>query len=324
MNCHQAQMNLSLYLYGELDFAQEELLEQHLAECPVCERALTREKTWHTLLKSEQVDVSFEFLSQCRRELKNAISPETGKNAFNFLGWDWKKALGISGAHWAISGTRWSAGIATASFFLCVGFGAARLVDRYGLPGLASDDGTLRMDLIDPSAARIRDIQPGANNTVRIVLDQFRERQIAGSIQDENVRRWLLNGTRDPVDPSIRVYSVELLSGQDGNDVRDALIHSVKNDPNTAVRLKAVEGLRGFASDPVGRSALSYVLEHDENPAVRSQAIDVLALSKNGMQLTPRVLGVLQAIAQSDHEEDYLRLRSLQLLNELQTDTVVH
>ena len=74
MNCQQIQNELSLYLYGELEFAREEEVEQHLAECAFCQHALAREKTWHATLKSEQADVPFELLAECRRELKNNVA----------------------------------------------------------------------------------------------------------------------------------------------------------------------------------------------------------------------------------------------------------
>jgi anti-sigma factor RsiW len=42
MNCQQVQTNLSLYLYGELEFAAEEELEKHLEGCSFCQLALAR------------------------------------------------------------------------------------------------------------------------------------------------------------------------------------------------------------------------------------------------------------------------------------------
>ena len=45
MTCAEVQAALSLYLYGELDFANEEAVESHIDECPFCQLALNREKT---------------------------------------------------------------------------------------------------------------------------------------------------------------------------------------------------------------------------------------------------------------------------------------
>ena len=111
MTCHEAQTKLSLYLYGELDFAQEEQLEQHLTECPFCERALAREKAWHTTANSKDTDVPLDLLTQCRQDLKTELSRSDGH-----LG---SYAPRVSRwAEWfGFSATRWSMQIAAASFW---------------------------------------------------------------------------------------------------------------------------------------------------------------------------------------------------------------
>ena len=77
MNCQQVQTNLSLYLYGELEFAAEEELEQHLQDCSFCQLALSREQAWHTKLNGERKDVPLDLLGQCRRDLRRAMkAPE--------------------------------------------------------------------------------------------------------------------------------------------------------------------------------------------------------------------------------------------------------
>ena len=72
MTCQQVQKDLSLYLYGELDFAREEELETHLSECAFCQRALAREKEWHTAANAERMDVPLDLLE---------MPPHTGRKA---------------------------------------------------------------------------------------------------------------------------------------------------------------------------------------------------------------------------------------------------
>ena len=79
MTCHDVQLQLSLYLYGELDFATEEALERHLGDCAFCQQAFAREKTWHAAATSEHRDVSLDLLSRCRQDLRNAIKTDSGK-----------------------------------------------------------------------------------------------------------------------------------------------------------------------------------------------------------------------------------------------------
>ncbi|MBV9612698.1 MAG: HEAT repeat domain-containing protein [Acidobacteriaceae bacterium] len=310
MKCHDAQTSLSLYLYGELDFAQEEALEQHLAGCAACQLALDREKAWHTTLNSGRTDVPFELLSACRRDLRTAVSAAApAKPRSAFLKGPWFDRLNGLG----FSATRWSMRVAVASLLVVIGFSAARWMDQNGLPGFSAGEPS-HMGLIDPSNARIRDIQAGGNGRVRIVFDQVRSREVSGRVEDEDVRRLLLAATRDPGDPGIRVDSVEILKTQNGADVRDALLYSLERDPNAAVRLKALEGLRRFAGDRATRDALRFVLQHDDNPGVRSEAIDVLAPANQRVELSPDLARTLEEIARSQREDDYVRVRSLEIL----------
>jgi hypothetical protein len=303
MNCHEVQVNLSLYLYGELDFAQEEELEQHLSGCALCERAFTREKAWHATLNAERAGVPLDLLAGCRQDLKAAVSRASRLSRW----WKWELPLGFAV-------TRWSTGLAAASFLVLVGFSAARWIDRNGLPRPLQFGGATEMGVLNPSVARIRDIQPADNDRVRIIVDQISEREITGRVGEEAVRQLLLAAAKDSSDPGIRVDSVEMLNGQNGNDVRDALLRSVRYDSNAAVRLKALEGLRQFAGDSVTRDALKFVLEHDDDPGVRTEAIDVLVPQRGKTQFTPELAGTLQEVMRSEPEDDYVRVRCLEAL----------
>ncbi|MGI9070201.1 MAG: HEAT repeat domain-containing protein [Bryobacteraceae bacterium] len=311
MTCPQVQINVSLYLYGELNFSEEEAFEQHLTECSVCKRALEREKAWHSMVNAEQVDVPLEFLSACRTELKAALpSSRVEKNELSFSWRRWGRQLGFSLS-------AWSARTAVASFLVLSGFTAGRWVDRHGLPGALSGIGGSEAGLFDPSTAHIRDIQPSDDNRVRIIFDQVHEREITGRMDDQGVRQWLIAASKDPSDPGIRVDSVEILNNQNGSDVRNALIYAVQHDPNAGVRLKALEGLGRFADDPAIRESLAFVLQHDDNSAVRSQVIDVLAPRAGKTELSPQLTGTLQEIVRSEQSDDYVRMRCMQLLVEM-------
>ncbi len=316
MTCQQVQTNLSLYLYGELDFAEEEALDEHLSGCALCQRALVREKTWHTTLNSERWDAPLDLLSQCRRELRTAISSSGVKSRSGAPWLSWLEPLGFSA-------TRWSMRAAVASFLLVAGFSAARWMDRNGIPNLAMGENA-EMGVLGSSTARIRDIQPGENDRVRIIFDEVQPREITGRIDDGDVRQLLLAAMKDPTDPAIRVDSVEMLNRESGNDVRDALIYSVRHDTNAAVRLKALEGLRRFAGDATTRDTLKFVLEHDDNPGVRSEAIDVLAPANQVVEFNPDLAGTLQQIVRSETEDDYIRMRSMQLLREMKASLDVY
>ena len=309
MNCQQVQTNLSLYLYGELEFAVEEELEQHLEGCSFCQLALSREKDWHTKLNGERKDVPLDLLAQCRRDLRVAMKAPQGKNSRQ----TWQLSHVFGALHF---GGQWSKGLAFASFFLLAGFSLSNWINHV-YPGSRLGPITEAGLLNYPT--RIREIQPGNNNQVRILIDRVQEQEIIGSIGDEAVRRLLLAAIKDPADPGLRVDSVELLKGQDGTDVRDALLYTVRHDDNAAVRLKALEGLRRFRDDRITHEGLRSVLQYDSSPAVRSAAIDLLVPANGVLTVTPELAGTLEEIVRSNRDDDYLRARCLQVLQTVAT-----
>lgn len=316
MTCQQVQTNLSLYVYGELDFAQEEAFERHLESCALCQRALNREKEWHAVVNTERQDVSFELLSECRRNLR--VKVRSGQPFESRSAW-WAR-LFPSG----ISATRWSAQIAAASFLVFAGFTAARWMDSGRLPA-AANSAVARMGLLNAPNTHIRDIEPTGQNSVRIILDRVQQQEVTGNLEDDVVRQLLLAAMQDSSNPGIRVDSVEILQHQTGNDVRDALINTAKSDSNAAVRMKALEGLRQFANDGTTREAVEFVLKHDNNADVRSEAIDILVpVDLPAPIITPDVLKTLQDILNTEQQNDYVRSRSLQVLRAMNVSGPVY
>jgi hypothetical protein len=307
VNCGQVQRNLSLYLYGELAFADEEAFEAHVAECAFCARALAREKSWHSALNAGQRDVPLDLLAACRRDLQLAVAGEAeGGRAKERFWTSWFRVPNFN----------WSAGLAVASLLLFIGFTAGRWADRNGVPAIFSD--TDQMSVIQPGVARVRDIQPMSDHRVHIIVDQIRQREITGSIDDGPVRQLLIQAVQDAGDPGLRVDSVEVLTGENDRDVRRVLVETAEHDPNAAVRLKAVEALQPFADEPDARAALVSVLEHDTDPGVRTEAIDALAPAAASIGFDPQLAGTLEQVVRSPDDSDYLRLRCLQILNQMQ------
>jgi hypothetical protein len=308
MTCQEVQTSLSLYLYGELDFAREENLENHLAECAFCQLTLSREKQWHTLTNSQVAEPPLDLLAACRQQLRPALARETAHPQFRRPWWRWTNLFDISA-------TRWSAQLALASMLVFIGFASARWFSNGS--DRSPQTGASQMSLLNPASARIRDIQTNGPGTVRIVLDQ--ESEITGRIDDANVRTLLLAGTRQS-DPVVRFYSVEVLTQQDNTqaakDLREVLLNTVRTDPNPAVRLEALEGLRHFSDDPAALETLAFVIEHDDNPGVRSQAVNVLVPIDGGVAINPATAQVIADVMRSAPEDDYVRARCTQALRE--------
>jgi hypothetical protein len=309
MTCHAVQNQLSLYLYGELDFAREEAVEQHLAGCAFCTLALNREKAWHATLHAETQDVDLALLSQCRRELNASLAAEKAWNPIRISLWQ------RLSEKFELSGFRWSSRLAYASFLVLLGFGAGQVAQHPGISRFLSNTSTANMASLLSGNTRVRDLQPSADGLVRLYVENVREGELVVSPDDPRVRELLVAATRDPENPAVRVESVQILMGHDGTDVRDALISSVLHDPNAAVRLKAVEGLRHFSDDMATREALEMALQRDKEPAVRAEAIEVLAPGGSHVGFTPDLIKTLQGLARQGQDDDYVRQRSRQLLD---------
>jgi hypothetical protein len=314
MTCPEVQSQLSLYLYGELDFAHEEAVEEHLAGCAFCTLALNREKSWHASLQAEARDVDLTLLSVCRRELKASLAAEKASNPTRISFWQ-----RIS-EKFDLSSVRWSSRLAYASFLVLLGFGAGQAGQNFGFSRFFSNGSSgAEMASLLSGNMRVRDLRPSSDGRVALIVENVSEGQFIVSPDDPKGRALLVAATRDPENPAVRVESVQILMGHDGTDVRDALIASVMHDPNAAVRLKAVEALRHFSDDMPTREALESALQRDKDAAVRAEAIEVLAPEGRPAPFTPDLLKTLQQLAHEGQDDDYVRQRSRQLLDGAQS-----
>ncbi len=314
MNCQDVQSSLSLYLYGELDFAHEEELENHLAQCAACQLSLSREKQWHTVTNSQVLEPPLDLLAECRQQLRPALARENGPRSATVTSrwrgwWRW-------GNPFEISTTRWSTQVAAASLLIGIGFVSARLLDRGWLP--LSSASVNQMGVLGGTNTLVRDIQPsGDPGRIRIVVDQ--ESEVSGRVDDANIRALLLSGARQP-ESGVRFYAMQLLNQQsavnNSDDVRQVLLDAVHNDPNPAVRLEALDGLRRFSADPTALETIKFVLEHDDNASVRYQAINILVPPDQTIQLPPAVTQAVQDVLLSSPEDEYIRARCSQALHE--------
>ena len=74
MTCDEARKNLPLFLYGELSFDEEELVEVHVDECAACRQELAREKAMFAALDGVELVPSPDALAESRAELRRRIA----------------------------------------------------------------------------------------------------------------------------------------------------------------------------------------------------------------------------------------------------------
>ncbi|MCS7024045.1 MAG: HEAT repeat domain-containing protein [Bryobacteraceae bacterium] len=291
MNCETARQDFALYFYGELDFAQEEALEQHLGACADCRQQLEREKALFRALDDAERAAPADLLHACRRELHfrlQAQAPAGGKP-------QWLAGLRA----WKVdffSAYAWRAAAALA--LLVAGF----LTGRYWDSSLAASR---------PAVTRVRGLSAGEEG-LRLVVEEVRQRTIRGRLEEDHIRRLVLAAAADPSDPVLRARSLEVLKDRcDRVEVRRALLQALKSDENASVRLLAIEALRPFAADPETRQVLSQILLTDQDPALRMRAIDLLVQHMN-----TEAIGLLQELIIRDEHPD-IRSKSVKALREI-------
>ena len=309
--CTEVREQLPLLLYSELSFDEEEIVETHLDTCAECRTALDRQRELHAAFDRLQVEPAPSLLRECRAALDahltgSPVVPAAQSSQAPGDSW-WDRlvhlvtGVGPSGFH----GAAWMrpAGALT---LLAIGFTAARFVP-------AGSNGVGLMGLADMSAAHVRDVEPGTDGRIRIVVDETRQRVISGGLEDQQIRSMLLAAARDSSDPGVRAATVELLTSEAASgDVRDVLIDRLRHDQNAGVRLKAMEGLKQYAKDSSVRKAFAEVLLSDGNPGVRTQAIDLLTQGA-GPAADQDLVGPLQELMMKE-DNPYVRERCQSVL----------
>jgi hypothetical protein len=275
--------------------------------------ALNREKAWHASVNRQQFDVSPEWLAVCRTKLLEQVAqePTSAAHARHRLSAWWHGLF-------EVRFTERSYRLAAISSLLLVGFGAGRIWQSNSSHGMTSilDTAGIFQPVGSQNATQVAQIRPEDDNRVRIILQQVQVREITGSRDDNAVRALLVGAVSGSVDPGVRMDSVEMLAGQTSLEIRNALVHTVKNDTNAAVRAKAIESLRRFPNDAVIREALEFALAHDSDAGVRAEAMDVLMPPDGDIQVTPELRETLSNILHASHADDFVRLRCAQILNE--------
>jgi hypothetical protein len=297
MNCETARKSLSLLLYGELAFEEEERVWRHVDGCESCRGALAQERQFHAACDSQELEPPPDLLLQSRLALRRRLSSAREERARHGI-WDFFQV------RWAPSYLRPVGALA----LVAVGFFGARVTG--GGSFLPFHTAGL---LTEPAASRVRYVEPEPSGEVQIVVDETRQRVLSGRLDDERIRRLLLAAAKDPADPGLRVESVDILrASSQSEDVRAALLYALQHDSNAGVRLKALDGLRPYADDAEVRKALTHALLADDNPGLRTEAIDLLTQSKERQPL----VGVLQELLRKE-DNNYVRLRCKKVLQQM-------
>jgi hypothetical protein len=304
MSCDFVAKSIPLYFYGELTAEEEERVEAHVDECAACAGELERQRQLAAALDRRLMEPSSQLLEDCRADLMAALAGGAARAPGGALKSSRTRFLEAVGA--AFGGfRRWQQPVGAVGL-VALGFFAARLTT--GNPGAAQAPQPAGPS--DQVYATVRSVLPEQAGMVRIAFDETRRREMTGRMEDPNIQRLLLAGTREE-NPAVRLQSVDQLGEQpEAGEVRDALVNALSHDPNAGVRLKALDGLRALSGDPRVRKAVAGTLVSDDDSAVRSKAVDLLVMHRD-----QEMVGVLQNIVQRENNE-YVRYRAEKTLRD--------
>jgi anti-sigma factor RsiW len=303
MHCEWAKENLILYVYDELaDDARHEL-EQHLERCAGCTEELKAARGFHQSMSvSPAVEPNPNLLTASRMRLQEAL--ETAEQHKGWRRWTFDLAGWVQQVRFAP---------ALAVLLLMFGFaGGVMTTWRPGSTpvGPAISEGT--SPAVQSSISGIRAItqEPGSKN-VQIQYDTTQPQSVQGSIDDPKIQQLLLFAARNNYNSGVRMDSVDLLAQKPTDEnVREALMSSLRYDNNPGVRLKALDGLGPYVKQDIRvRNSVLEALMNDSNPGVRSEAITLL----QPVRADSSVRQVLELLSKEDKNQ-FIRSESKRVL----------
>jgi hypothetical protein len=271
MNCDWVKDNVVLYIYDELGDDAKYEFEHHVHHCLGCRQELEQSLQFKKDMAAFPVqEVSPNLLAASRmklqEELEHAEQARSGWGMFVFDFAGWMHQLKLAPALTAA--------------LLMIGFtGGVITTWRVGEhPGTPTGTG----GNVQPVAANIAGIesvstQPNSNN-VQIKYDVLSPQVYVGAADDPQAQQLLLLATQNVRNSDVVLGSIGILkSHTQDDDVREALISSLRYDKNPGVRLTALDALKSYVRDDQHvRDAVVEALLHDSNPGVRQEAISLL------------------------------------------------
>jgi len=304
MNCEWIKENVVLFIYDELPDDARFEFEQHVQHCIGCRRELDTAREFKSDMSAYPVqDVSPNFLTSNRMALQESLEHAQqqrsgwGMFVFDFAGWLHQIKLAP----------------ALTMALLMIGF-AGGTITTYQITrppkGPVSGGG---QGVVDANIADIQSIVPVAgSNKVQITYDTLSPQTVESTTDDPLIQKLLLLAMRNNNRNSgVTLDSIDILKKQpEDNAVREALVYALRYDRNPGVRLKALDGLKGYVKDDRHvRDAVLEALMHDTNAGVRSEAISLL----DPVKADSTVREALQFLAERDQNK-FIRSESKRVL----------
>lgn len=311
---------LSLLLYDELSEEKIEVLHKHLLECEECNAEYeSLQKMKEVINNKFFLQPSDELLNQSRNELRGLLRAEQSKNTFFSKLIDLINSYIILYYKPAISGT----------VILILGFFGGFYFEKTLNPEIneinyfltSSNDEDENQTKIENLRFLETDLETGS---IELMFEATRTVKLKGSVYDPNIQKILASSLIWEQNTGIRLKTINTLSEKlnnnllTDNDVKLALIETVKNDNNPAVRKEALRVLTGLPFDKTIKETLLFVLINDTNSGNRIMAINNIGMLTSQNLLDNEILDVLKKKSKNDNN-DYVRLRAANILEEVES-----
>lgn len=300
---------LILYFYEDLDEAEAEIVEEHLAGCPDCRSQLKRLHRMGQILLGAAPEPSEIALWQARGRLRESISKQASSEAGAWFG-----PLNLLSSFW-----RPQTALAHAAVLL-LGLLSGYLIFA---PGQVESQETASGAL--QGGEEIRNVRfeevDLETNRVDLTFEVIRRFQLSGSPEDRRVQRLLAHALINEQNPGVRLRALTTM-GQAGVSAEDeevvaALIGALRTDENVAVRQKALRALRDYPPTPEIKQAWIDALISDANPRIRMEAIQALTgTASEGADLAPDLLNRLSESIQEE-ENAFVKDRTQRFLQQV-------
>ena len=225
MTCDSVTKLIPLYYYGDLKPEEEDLFDQHLHECAACTVEMERQRVLAAALDQRRLEPPALLLEDCRADLMAAIAggaPAIEKAAKGpwtlFL-----EALNLSFA--GFGKMRQPAG---ALALIAIGFFAARFSGSL-VPFASNGIGSMSLSPSDNTLSTVRSVNSDGGR-VQITVDETRRREISGRLDDPDIQKFILAGSRGE-NAAVRVQAVGLLRNPgDSPQALDSLLNGQQRE----------------------------------------------------------------------------------------------
>ncbi|NUO81882.1 HEAT repeat domain-containing protein [candidate division KSB1 bacterium] len=174
-----------------------------------------------------------------------------------------------------------------------------------------------------PRLANVHKIRLDQNtNQIEIEFSTVNNISLRGTAEDPIVRQVLAHAMREEEPAGMRLRAVKAMGEavptnlNQEDELVDAVLQMLADDPNAGVRMKAVQALKQIAATERVKQALIQTLLHDNNAGVRIAALEALS----GVQFADEKLEALEAAASDTN--GYIRREATRMLETVRSGNV--